>query len=59
VLTYYAITNAAALTLLAGCLLLIGALPPAAVVTGTAVLVVGVAARLVTLRVTGQPPSRE
>jgi APA family basic amino acid/polyamine antiporter len=65
VLTYYAITNAASLTLtpaqrrwpqpiavvgLIGCLVLIVTLPTAAVVTGLTVLVIGVAARLVALR---------
>jgi len=62
VLTYYAITNAAALTLepdqlrwprwvavvgLVGCLVLIVALPPAAVAGGAAALAVGVVVRAV------------
>ncbi len=62
VLTYYAITNAAALTLepaqlrwprwvavvgLIGCLVLIAALPPAAVAGGAAALAVGVVVRAV------------
>lgn len=66
VLTYYAITNAASLTLTAeqrrwpfpvavvgliGCLVLIVTLPPAAVVSGVAVLIVGVVARQLALRV--------
>ncbi len=65
VLTYYAITNAAALTLteaqrrwpksialvgLAGCIVLIAALPWRAVVTGVAVLAAGATVRLVTAR---------
>ena len=60
VLSYYAITNAAALTLsvserrwprsiavvgLVGCLVLVAALPPTAIVTGFIALAVGVAAR--------------
>jgi APA family basic amino acid/polyamine antiporter len=69
VLTYYAITNAAALTLtdeqrrwspvvavvgLIGCVVLIAALPPKAILTGTATLALGVAARAITVRrVTG------
>ena len=63
VLTYYAITNAAALTLttdqrrwprayaavgLVGCAVLIVTLPLAAVITGSIVLAVGVAVRAVT-----------
>ena len=63
VLTYYAITNAAALTLtaadrrwprpvavfgLVGCLVLIAALPPMAIATGAATLLLGVVARGVT-----------
>lgn len=63
VLTYYAVTNAASLRLdarerrwprwvaaagLAGCLVLIAALPPAALLSGLAVLAVGVAVRIVT-----------
>jgi APA family basic amino acid/polyamine antiporter len=65
VLTYYAITNAAALTLrrdqrrwppviavvgLLGCVVLVVALPPRAVVTGLVTLAVGVIVRLVTRR---------
>jgi len=65
VLTYYAVTNAAALTLapaqrrwppavavlgLVGCLALVAALPAAALVGGGAVLVSGVGARWVTTR---------
>jgi APA family basic amino acid/polyamine antiporter len=69
VLTYYAITNAAALTLteeqrrwspvvavvgLIGCVVLIAALPQKAILTGTATLALGVAARAITVRrVTG------
>ena len=63
VLTYYAITNAAALTLsaeqrrwpraiavlgLIGCGVLVAALPPDAILTGTITLAVGVVVRLVT-----------
>ena len=63
VLTYYAITNASALTLttdqrrwprayaavgLVGCAVLIVTLPPAAVITGSIVLAVGVAVRALT-----------
>ncbi|MEZ5279283.1 MAG: APC family permease [Acidimicrobiales bacterium] len=65
VLTYYAVTNAAALTLspqqrrwprslawfgLAGCVVLIFSLPPTAVVSGSAVLAAGVLARAVVAR---------
>ena len=65
VLLYYAVTNAAAYTLkdrarhapkwlnaagLAGCLLLAFTLPPASVLTMTAVLAVGVAGRFLVLR---------
>lgn len=64
VLTYYAITNAAALTLpgararrravavigLVGCIVLVAALPPRAVLTGGATLVVGLLVRLVARR---------
>lgn len=65
VLTYYAITNAAALTLAAkdrrwprgvavvgliGCVVLIAALPPTAIATGAATLALGVVTRLVTQR---------
>jgi APA family basic amino acid/polyamine antiporter len=68
VLTYYAITNAAALTLrhdqrrwppviavvgLLGCVVLVAALPPRAVVTGLVTLAVGVIVRLATRRRTG------
>jgi basic amino acid/polyamine antiporter, APA family len=64
VLTYYAITNAAALTLsaeqrrwpaiiavggLIGCVTLVAALPPAAVVTGVVTLAAGVLVRLVAM----------
>ena len=64
-LTYYAITNAAALTLtpeqrrwprfiavagLAGCVTLVGALPISAIATGIGVLAVGVTVRLLTQR---------
>ncbi|MGY6502019.1 MAG: APC family permease [Acidimicrobiales bacterium] len=71
VLTYYAITNASALTLdaehrrwpravavvgLVGCLVLVVALPLSAVVTGSAVLALGVVVRQVTMRV-GAPPN--
>ncbi len=72
VLTYYAITNAAALTLgaaerrwprwiavggLLGCVVLVAALPPAALAGGLAVLASGVAVRLVASRLlpTEQP----
>ena len=63
VLTYYAITNAAALTLtgeqrrwspmiavvgLVGCVALITSLPPTAILTGTATLALGVAVRAIT-----------
>ena len=74
VLTYYAITNAAALTLsleqrrwpramafggLAGCLVLVVALPPAAILGGFTTLAIGVVVRAVTLR-RGQPrPPRD
>lgn len=66
VLTYYALTNASALRLrteerrwprwvawlgLGGCVVLIGALPPAAVLVGSSVIVLGVLVRLITLRV--------
>ena len=65
VLTYYAVTNSAALTLsreqrrwprpiavtgLVGCLVLIVTLPGAAVIAGTGVLVLGVVVRAVTTR---------
>jgi basic amino acid/polyamine antiporter, APA family len=65
VLTYYAITNAAALTLtseqrrwsptiavggLVGCVALIVSLPLAAILTGTATLALGVAVRAITTR---------
>jgi APA family basic amino acid/polyamine antiporter len=65
VLTYYAITNAAALTLpegqrrwprpvavvgLVGCLVLIATLPPGVVATGLVALAAGVVARLLTTR---------
>jgi APA family basic amino acid/polyamine antiporter len=65
VLTYYAITNAAALTLdrrerrwprpfavvgLIGCVVLIGSLPPAAILTGTVTLAIGLAVRAITTR---------
>jgi APA family basic amino acid/polyamine antiporter len=70
VLTYYAVTNAAALTLraderrwpraiavlgLVGCLALALALPVAALVTGASVLAAGVAVRAVTARSRPQP----
>jgi basic amino acid/polyamine antiporter, APA family len=65
ILTYYAITNAAALTLrgdqrrwppaiamvgLAGCVVLVAALPPVAVITGVVTLLIGVIVRLATRR---------
>ena len=65
VLTYYAVTNAAALTLtreqrrwspviaivgLVGCVVLITSLPPTAIVIGTATLVLGVGVRAMTSR---------
>jgi APA family basic amino acid/polyamine antiporter len=68
VLTYYAITNAAALALgrdqrrwpralavvgLLGCVLLAAALPPSALLGGGLVLVTGVAARQVAVRRSG------
>ena len=64
-LTYYAITNAAALTLtgeqrrwspaiavlgLIGCVTLITSLPPTAILIGTATLALGVAVRAITTR---------
>jgi APA family basic amino acid/polyamine antiporter len=69
VLTYYAITNASALTLdpaqrrwprpiamlgLAGCIVLVLALPARAVLSGTIVLLIGVVVRFVTGHTTGQ-----
>ena len=71
VLTYYAVTNAAALTLppeqrrwprplaaggLVGCLVLIAALPGPAVAIGAGVLAVGVAVRWLTSGAGGRPP---
>lgn len=71
VLTYYAITNAAALTLtddqrrwprflslggLAGCLTLIAALPLTAIVTGTAALAFGALVRIPISRYTTNDP---
>jgi APA family basic amino acid/polyamine antiporter len=65
ILTYYAITNAAALTMradqrrwppaiavvgLIGCTMLVATLPPAAIATGVATLSIGIVVRLVTLR---------
>lgn len=65
ILTYYAITNAAALTLdreqrrwppaisvvgLIGCVVLVAALPPDAIVTGVVTLLIGVVGRLTTRR---------
>jgi APA family basic amino acid/polyamine antiporter len=65
VLTYYAVTNAAALTLrrdqrrwppaiavvgLIGCVVLVASLPPSAIATGAIVLAIGVVVRLVILR---------
>ncbi|MEO1057142.1 MAG: amino acid permease, partial [Actinomycetota bacterium] len=65
VLTYYAVTNVAALTLtpdqrrwprwiawlgLVGCIVLVGALPPAVVASGVGVLAVGVVVRAVAQR---------
>jgi basic amino acid/polyamine antiporter, APA family len=70
VLTYYAITNAAALTLPAGdrrwprlvgvigmlgCFVLIATLPPEAIATGLATLAVGVVTRLVAQRTNRSP----
>ena len=70
VLTYYAITNAAALTLtteqrrwppviavvgLVGCVILAASLPPVAILTGIAILVSGVAARALTTHRTIRP----
>jgi APA family basic amino acid/polyamine antiporter len=72
VLTYYAITNASAVTLpayqrrwprpvavvgLIGCVVLALALPPAVVATGVTVLVVGVVVRAVTARMAGGGPA--
>lgn len=72
VLTYYAITNAAALTLrpdqrrwprwiplagLVGCTVLVAALPIAALIGGGIVLVTGVAARLMVVRRRNEPLS--
>jgi APA family basic amino acid/polyamine antiporter len=72
VLTYYAITNAAALTLpterrrwpralavlgLAGCVLLAFALPADAVLTGSAVLLAGVVVRRITTAGPGHRPA--
>lgn len=72
VLTYYAITNASALTLnasqrrwprsvavlgLAGCVVLVLALPAAAVLSGTIVLFSGVIVRLIATRTTGAKPT--
>ena len=66
VLTYYAITNAAALTLrpeqrrwpvpiavvgLLGCVTLVAALPPVAIVTGFVTLAAGVLVRIATRRI--------
>lgn len=74
VLTYYAVTNAAALTLapehrrwprpiagvgLVGCAVLALALPPTVVAVGAGVLAVGVVVRLVAVRVTGATPGRD
>lgn len=67
VLTYYAITNAAALTLphvrqrrravavvgLVGCIVLVAALPPRAVLTGAATLLVGLVVRVLARRQPG------
>jgi APA family basic amino acid/polyamine antiporter len=65
VLTYYAVTNAAALTLrrdqrrwppaiavvgLIGCVVLVASLPPPAIATGAVVLAIGVVIRLVIIR---------
>jgi APA family basic amino acid/polyamine antiporter len=65
VLTYYAVTNASALTLrreqrrwpaaiavvgLIGCVVLVASLPPQAIVTGAVTVAVGVVVRLVTTR---------
>jgi APA family basic amino acid/polyamine antiporter len=70
VLTYYAITNAAALTLrpeqrrwpafiavvgLLGCVTLVAALPPAAILTGAITLAIGVLVRIAT-RATRRSP---
>ena len=74
VLTYYAITNAAALTLdadqrrwpravaaggLIGCIVLAAALPTAAVVGAVIVLAAGVAIRTISVAVTGIAPTRD
>jgi APA family basic amino acid/polyamine antiporter len=68
VLTYYAITNAAALTLrpeqrrwplliavvgLLGCATLVAALPPMAILTGAITLTIGALVRIVTRRARG------
>ena len=74
VLSYYAITNASALTLtaeqrrwprpiavlgLTGCVVLVLALPAAAVLSGTIVLLIGVVVRLITIRTTGVTRMRD
>lgn len=74
VLTYYAVTNASALTLgpehrrwpravaglgLVGCVVLALALPPTVVAVGVGVLAAGVAVRQVTTRVTGATPGHD
>jgi basic amino acid/polyamine antiporter, APA family len=74
VLSYYAITNASALTLtaeqrrwprpiavlgLTGCVVLVLALPAAAVLSGTIVLLIGVVVRLITIRTTGVTRTRD
>ena len=74
VLTYYAITNASALTLtapqrrwprviamvgLAGCVALVLALPSSAVLSGTTVLLIGVVVRLIAIRATASAPTQD
>jgi APA family basic amino acid/polyamine antiporter len=74
VLTYYAITNASALTLgaaprrwprgiavagLAGCVALVLALPSSAVLSGTTVLLIGVVVRLIAIRATAATPTQD
>jgi APA family basic amino acid/polyamine antiporter len=74
VLTYYAITNASALTLtapqrrwprviamvgFAGCVALVLALPSSAVLSGTTVLLIGVVVRLIVIRATAATPTQD
>jgi APA family basic amino acid/polyamine antiporter len=74
VLSYYAITNASALTLtdeqrrwprplamlgIAGCVVLVLALPASAVLSGTVVLLIGVVVRLITVRAAAASPTHD